>query len=195
MTDRELFSEIAELREQAVAARKKVEVLQPPAVRSIPTQLPAGKAVVRAAGATVGYEPGRPVVSDLSFEVSGRNGSGKTTPLSLVTGRPSLPAGSVQVTTAFADLDQRASVIDPGASVRNNFRRLNPQADARACRAGVRAGVARPASRPGRTDEPTGCGLDRSCGGRLRTHDGAFLVVGHDETLLYAARVTRRIEL
>jgi ATPase subunit of ABC transporter with duplicated ATPase domains len=39
--------------------------------------------------------------------------------------------------TDFAMLDQRVSLLDPSTSIRDNFRRLNPQADENACRASL----------------------------------------------------------
>ena len=219
--------------EAATAAREKIEVLPPLTVKLPPTNLPAGKAVVRVGGATVGYEPGRPVVRGLSFEVTGpervaitgRNGSGKTTLLSLLTGRLPPWAGTVQVMTAFAVLDQRVSVLDPLTSIRDNFRRLNPQADEQACRAALakflfRADAALQAVgtlsggqrlRAGLAcvlgvapppllvlDEPTNH-LDvdsiEAVEAGLRAYDGALLVVSHDERFLEAVGVTRRIEL
>lgn len=231
-------SRLAEkLREQAsaaaTAAREKIEVLQPLTVKLPPTNLPAGRTVLRVAGATVGYEPGRPVVSDLSLEVigpervaiTGRNGSGKTTLLSLLTGRLLPWAGMVQVMTAYAVLDQQVSVLDPSESIRDNFRRLNPQADEQACRSALakflfradaalqevaalsggqrlRAGLAcvlGVAPPPLLIlDEPTNH-LDvdsiEAVEAGLRAYDGALVVVSHDETFLAAVGITRRLEL
>jgi ATPase subunit of ABC transporter with duplicated ATPase domains len=129
----------------AAAARERVEVLQPLTVKLPPTHLPAGKAVLRIDGATAGYEPGRPVLRALSFEVvgpervavTGPNGSGKTTLLSLVTGRLSPWEGTAEVMTAFAVLDQQVGVLDPASSVRDNFRRLNPRSDEQTCRSAL----------------------------------------------------------
>ena len=81
--------------DDAASARERIEVLQPLSVVLPPTGLPAGKTVLRIDAASVGFEPGRPVIRDLSFTitgperiaVTGPNGSGKTTLLALVTGR------------------------------------------------------------------------------------------------------------
>jgi len=43
----------------------------------------------------------------------------------------------VQAPTDFAMLDQRVSLLDPSTSIRDNFRRLNPEADENACRAAL----------------------------------------------------------
>ena len=39
--------------------------------------------------------------------------------------------------TSFAMLDQQVSLLDPSTSIRDNFRRLNPEADENACRASL----------------------------------------------------------
>jgi ATPase subunit of ABC transporter with duplicated ATPase domains len=98
--------------------------------------------VLRIDAATVGYVPDRPILRDLSFTiigpervaVTGPNGSGKTTLLALITGQLSPWAGSVRIMTDFAILDQRVSLLDPSASIRDNFRRINPQSDETTCR-------------------------------------------------------------
>ena len=67
----------------------------------------------------------------------GPNGSGKTTLLALITGQLTSWEGTVRLATGFALLDQRVSLLDPSASIRDNFKRLNPQADENACRAAL----------------------------------------------------------
>ena len=224
-------------REQALAAaataRGRIEVLQPLTVKLPPTQLPAGKTVLKVEGATVGYEPRRPVLSDLSLTltgpervaVTGPNGAGKTTLLALVTGKLTPWSGVVQVMTPFTLLDQRVGVLDPAASVRDNFLRLNSRTDEQACRAALakflfradaamqpvstlsggqalRAGLACVLGvRPPPLlilDEPTNH-LDvdsiEAVEAGLRAFDGALLVVSHDETFLEAVGITRRLEL
>ncbi|WP_414474569.1 ABC-F family ATP-binding cassette domain-containing protein [Microvirga sp. M2] len=131
--------------EAAASARERIEVLQPLSFVLPPTHLPAGKTVLRIDGASAGYEPERPILEDLSLTVSGPervavmgpNGSGKTTLLSLVTGRLRPWTGSVQVMTDFATFDQRVSLLDPSASIRDNFRRINPDAHENDCRAAL----------------------------------------------------------
>jgi ATPase subunit of ABC transporter with duplicated ATPase domains len=129
----------------ATAARRKVEVLQPLTVALPSTELPAGRIVLKVDKASVGYEPQRPVLHKLSFEivgpervaVTGPNGSGKTTLLALITGHLQPASGSVRVMTRFALLDQQVSLLDPALSIRDNFRRINPRVDENACRAAL----------------------------------------------------------
>ncbi|MBP1844056.1 ATPase subunit of ABC transporter with duplicated ATPase domains [Rhizobium petrolearium] len=131
--------------EEAAAAREKIEILQPLSVRLPPTGLPASRVVLRIDNVTAGYAPEHPVLRGLSFEitgperiaVTGPNGSGKTTLLSLVTGTLQPFEGSVRVMVKTAMLDQRVSLLDSALSIRDNFKRLNPQADENACRAAL----------------------------------------------------------
>ncbi|CDN57003.1 ABC transport system ATP-binding component (plasmid) [Neorhizobium galegae bv. officinalis bv. officinalis str. HAMBI 1141] len=137
------------LRAQAAAdisaAREKIETLQPLSVTLPPTGLPASRVVLRIDNVTAGYEVGKPILRDFSFEitgperiaVTGPNGSGKTTLLSLISGSLSPFSGTVRVPVRSAMLDQRVSLLDPALSIRDNFRRLNPQADENAGRAAL----------------------------------------------------------
>ena len=131
--------------DDAASARERIEILQPLSVVLPPTGLPAGKTVLRVDAASVGFEPGRPIIRDLSLAitgperiaVTGPNGSGKTTLLALVSGQLQPWTGAVRVMADIAMLDQRVSLLDPSASIRDNFRRVNPQADENACRAAL----------------------------------------------------------
>jgi ATPase subunit of ABC transporter with duplicated ATPase domains len=131
--------------EAADAARERIEILQPLTVVIPPTGLPANKTVLVMDGVTTGYEPDHPIIRDLSFTitgperiaVTGPNGSGKTTLLALINGQLRPWAGAVRIMTHFAMLDQQVSLLDPSMSIRDNFRRINPQADENACRAAL----------------------------------------------------------
>lgn len=86
-----------------------------------------------------------PILRDFSLSITGPerialvgpNGSGKTTVLALVAGTLKPWQGTVRVPVRYALLDQRVSLLDPALSIRDNFRRLNPQADENACRAAL----------------------------------------------------------
>jgi ATPase subunit of ABC transporter with duplicated ATPase domains len=129
----------------AASARERIEVLQPFSIVLPPTNLPASKTVLTLDAVSTGYEPDRPVIQDLSLTITGPdrvaivgpNGSGKTTLLALVTGRLRPWTGTVRLTTDFAMFDQQVSLLDPSVSIRDNFRRINPQADENACRAAL----------------------------------------------------------
>jgi ATPase subunit of ABC transporter with duplicated ATPase domains len=131
--------------EAAASARERIEILQPFSIVLPPTNLPAGRTVLTIDAASVGYEPERPILRAFSFAitgpervaVTGPNGSGKTTLLALVTGQLQPWSGRVRVMTEFALFDQRVSLLDASASIRDNFRRINPDADENACRAAL----------------------------------------------------------
>ncbi|WP_395647922.1 ABC-F family ATP-binding cassette domain-containing protein [Terricaulis sp.] len=153
-------SRLAERRREAASAdlqsaRERIEVLTPITVSLPPTGLAAGKHVLRIEDVTAGYAPGAPVLSHLSFAITGPervaiagvNGAGKTTLLSVITGALEPWRGVVRRFTPFALLDQRVSVLDASLSIRDNFLRLNPRSDENTCRAALarfmfRAGAA-----------------------------------------------------
>jgi ATPase subunit of ABC transporter with duplicated ATPase domains len=89
--------------------------------------------------------PGQAIVQGLSFEVrgaerialAGANGSGKSTLLHVITGALAPFEGEARVHVPFVMLDQQVGLLDPAGTIRDNFRRLNPQADENACRAAL----------------------------------------------------------
>lgn len=135
----------AEAESDIVSARERIEILQTLSPTLPPVDLPANKQVLSLANVTAGYEPRKPIIRDLSFDlvgperiaITGPNGSGKTTLLALITGALEPWSGSVRVHTPFALFDQNVSLLDPAQSVLENFRRINPEADQNACRAAL----------------------------------------------------------
>ncbi|MBW6422408.1 ATP-binding cassette domain-containing protein [Rhizobium sp. XQZ8] len=131
--------------EDVSTARDKIEILQPLAVSLRSTGLPASRIVLRIENVRAGYDPEKPVLRDLSLEIvgpervalTGPNGSGKTTVLSLISGALQPLSGSISALAKTAMLDQRVSLLDPALSIRDNFRRLNPNSDENACRAAL----------------------------------------------------------
>ncbi|MCV3738729.1 ATP-binding cassette domain-containing protein [Rhizobium sp. TRM96647] len=127
----------------AAAAKSRIEVLQPLAVRLLPVELPAGREVLSFSGVTAGYDPARPIIRNLTFSivgperlsVAGRNGAGKTTLLKLVTGEILPFEGTVTASVPFAMLDQSISILDRDQTILDNFKRLHPGASENACRA------------------------------------------------------------
>jgi ATPase subunit of ABC transporter with duplicated ATPase domains len=81
----------------------------------------------------------RHLFGPLSFDVRGperiairgANGSGKTTLLRLITGELKPARGDVsRFTDRMAVLDQHIGLLDPGSSILDNLRRLNPELSA-----------------------------------------------------------------
>jgi ATPase subunit of ABC transporter with duplicated ATPase domains len=224
---------VREASEAAEFARQRIEVLQPMTVDIPSTGLASGKTVLRIDTVSAGYDPHHPVLENLSLSligpervaVTGPNGSGKTTLLSVVTGSLAPFAGTVEVMTRFAMLDQRVSLLDPTLSIAGNFAALNPGADPTACRAALarfmfradaalqivgtlsggqmlRAGLAAVLGTAPPPllilDEPTNhldIGSIEAVEAGLRAYDGALIVVSHDEAFLEASGITRRVVL
>jgi len=132
--------------EDALAdARARIEVLEPVRMDIPQTGLPSGRQVLRLQGVSGGHDPAQPVIRDLSLSVTGpqrlavtgANGSGKTTLLALITGALPPLAGTVDLSVPCALLDQHVSLLDPALSLRENYHRLNPDADDNQCRAAL----------------------------------------------------------
>jgi ATPase subunit of ABC transporter with duplicated ATPase domains len=130
--------------ESAASARERIEILQPLSVFVPPTGLPASRMVLQIDGVTAGYQD-QPIIRDFSLNltgpervaITGPNGSGKTTLLALIIGKLQPWTGTVRVTGSFVLLDQQVSLLDPSLSIRDNFRRMHPQADENSCRAAL----------------------------------------------------------
>ena len=128
---------------QAQAARARLEVLAPFAVRLAPSGVPAGKAVLRARDLSGGYDRDEPAISNFSLDligpervtITGPNGAGKTTLLKLLTGALEPFSGHVQRGGPMALLDQQVALLERERSILENFRRLNPGSSENDCRA------------------------------------------------------------
>jgi ATPase subunit of ABC transporter with duplicated ATPase domains len=126
-------------------ARGRIEVLQPVSARLLPTGLAAGRRVIEAHGLTGGPPGIEPVIEGFELTmvgpervaISGPNGAGKTTLLRLLTGELPPLSGSVTIRVRHALLDQSVSPLDPRASIRDNYQRLNPADDENSCRAAL----------------------------------------------------------
>ncbi|MFN7164912.1 MAG: ABC-F family ATP-binding cassette domain-containing protein [Hyphomonas sp.] len=129
----------------ARAAREKIDVLEPVKVSLPACGLPPGKNVLVLRGVSAGYDPARPILRNLSFELRGpervalvgANGAGKSTLLKVITGALEPFAGEAQVGVPFVMLDQEVSLLEPDDTILENFRRLNPQAEENACRSAL----------------------------------------------------------
>ncbi|MEO1193662.1 MAG: ABC-F family ATP-binding cassette domain-containing protein [Pseudomonadota bacterium] len=119
-----------------VAARERIEVLQPLRMDIGPTGLAQGKTVLRLKGVSTSYDPAQPIIRKLSLtitgpervHVSGPNGSGKTTLVRLITGQMTGQEGTVELMAQFALLDQQADLPEPEQSLLDKFLIANPNA-------------------------------------------------------------------
>lgn len=127
------------------AARKRIEVVQALSITLPPTGLAADRRVLELEDVTAGHSPDQMPIRHLSFTmagpdriaVTGPNGSGKTTLLSLIVGRLRPALGTVRLSVPAAMLDQRVDILQPDASLLDNFRRLNPFATDNAARSAL----------------------------------------------------------
>lgn len=134
------LGDAAEMR--AEAARTKIEVLTPFAVKLMPSGVPSGKVLLRASGLTGGHDPQHPVIRDFGVDIigaervaiTGPNGVGKTSLLKLLTGELEPLSGSVQIGGKIALLDQQVALLDRAESIAENFRRINPDSSVQDCR-------------------------------------------------------------
>ncbi len=224
-------------REQALAARDEARRRVMPRTAldaALPSsQLAAGQRVLAFESVDFRWADGTPVLRGMDFHligparvaIAGPNGSGKSTFLRLAGGTLQPAQGRVVRSVPSVLLDQHAALLDARRSVLDNFQRLNPDADATACRnvlarflfradaaqrietlsGGERLRAALACVLGGRTppqllllDEPTNhLDLDSIAAieSALRGYDGALLVASHDADFLAAIGIERDLPL
>jgi ATPase subunit of ABC transporter with duplicated ATPase domains len=117
-------------------AREKIEILAPLRVVLPSAQVPQGRILLTLDAVTAGHDPVHPPLRDISLTIvgperiaiTGPNGSGKSTLLHLIAGQLAPIAGHVHRPATCALLDQDASLLDPHASIADNFARLHADA-------------------------------------------------------------------
>ncbi|WP_449471101.1 ABC-F family ATP-binding cassette domain-containing protein [Sphingobium chungangianum] len=134
-----------EAMQAAETARQRIEVVESLTVALPSTAVQSGQRIVTLDHVTAGHDASAPVLRELSLSVNGPeriaitgpNGAGKSTLLHVIAG--SLPplAGKVERPAACALLDQRVELLDPRASIADNFARLHPQATHNEARAAL----------------------------------------------------------
>ncbi|MCR9135876.1 MAG: ATP-binding cassette domain-containing protein [Alphaproteobacteria bacterium] len=131
--------------QQATDARAQIETLQPLSMSLNSSGLANGKTIVDVRELTGGHPGTGPIIQDLSLTltgpervaITGANGAGKSTLLHLLSGRVPPISGSARINGHAVILDQHMDLLDPALSIRDNFRRLNPDADENACRSAL----------------------------------------------------------
>ncbi len=137
--------QLSEAVDRAAHARAWVEVLQPFKVALTSTGLPGDRRVLTVTNLTAGYAAKPALLQRLSFDitgpervaVAGPNGVGKSTLLAILAGKLRAISGTAEIHTSFAFLDQGVTLLDPAASIRENYGRLNPDADENSCRSAL----------------------------------------------------------
>lgn len=131
---------------QALAdAQAEVERLTALKVALSPTGLPDGRTILDVEEVSGGPDSSAPIVRNLSFSIMGPervaivgpNGSGKTSLLRMIVGELMPTSGAIRLGGNMAMLDQSVRLLEPGLSIRDNFRRLNAGSDENACRAAL----------------------------------------------------------
>ncbi|MEM7123554.1 MAG: ABC-F family ATP-binding cassette domain-containing protein [Pseudomonadota bacterium] len=128
----------ARKREEATAAvtaaREDVEVLRSLNITLPSSNTPSNKRLLTLEEVCWRTPDGKTVLSDVSLTlvgperlaVTGPNGAGKSTLLRLVTGDLECGGGTVRRGCRIVMLDQNVALLDPGLSILENFRHLNP---------------------------------------------------------------------
>jgi ATPase subunit of ABC transporter with duplicated ATPase domains len=134
-----LAGRLLDERAEAMAmAKAQVEILTPLSIDLPRTHLPGGRELIALNDVEMAFGKRR-LFGPLSFDVRGperiairgANGSGKTTLLRLITGELKPARGDVsRFTDRIAVLDQHIGLLDPGSSILDNLRRLNPELSA-----------------------------------------------------------------
>ncbi|HEV2507657.1 MAG TPA: ABC-F family ATP-binding cassette domain-containing protein [Mesorhizobium sp.] len=132
-------------REALSSARAQTEILQPIRMDIPTTGLSPNRQVLRLSAVTGGHDPSHPTIRDLSLSITGServaitgpNGCGKSTLLSLIVGKLEPQNGRIDLNVPHAFFDQGVELLDPIRSLRDNFLRLNPDANENECRAAL----------------------------------------------------------
>jgi ATPase subunit of ABC transporter with duplicated ATPase domains len=142
------------------------------------------------------WNRGAPILAGISFRltgpkriaVAGPNGSGKTTLVRLAGGTLTPTGGHVVRGVASVTLDQRAALLWDEMSLRDNFQRLNPEADQNA----AQAALARFLFRNVQAERPAG---ELSGGERLRAALACVLMAQDPPKLIILDEPTNHLDL
>ena len=161
------------------AARSRVERARVLNLALPPSGLSNGRTVLEASGLTWRTPDGHDVIRAMDLTMTGPervavvgpNGSGKSTLLKLVAGALTPTEGRIRAPAPMAMLDQDLSLLRPGETLLEAFRRLNPDTTPNAARAALARGLFRNVQAERRINKLSG-------GERLRA--GLVCVMGPD---------------
>ena len=120
----------------AEAARQRIEVVESLTDALPSTGVQPGQRIVTLDHVMAGHDASEPVLRELSLSINGperiaitgANGAGKSTLLHVIAGSLPPVSGRVERPVACALLDQKVELLDPRASIADNFARLHRQA-------------------------------------------------------------------
>lgn len=126
-------------------ARSRIEVVEQLNIVLPPSGVGTGRKIVSLRHMDAGYHAHAPILRDFSLDITGPeriaivgpNGAGKSTLLHVIAGTMPVLAGTVERPVACALLDQSASLLDPAATIAENFARLHPHASNNTVRAAL----------------------------------------------------------
>lgn len=106
--------------------------------------VPSGKILIEAQDLAIGHAGG-PVLSTIDLAIvgservtiHGANGTGKSTLLKTLAGQLPPLGGRLRVQARIAFFDQHVSLLDPQASILDNYRRINPGDGVLECRSAL----------------------------------------------------------
>ncbi|MCI4591544.1 ATP-binding cassette domain-containing protein [Sphingobium sp. BYY-5] len=135
----------AEAQAAIANARGQIEILAPLTVTLPSAQVPPGRILLALEDVTAGHDPADPPLRNLNLRIAGPeriaitgpNGAGKSTLLHLIAGYITPLSGHIHRPAALALLDQNAGLLDPHATIADNFARLHPGATRNAVHAAL----------------------------------------------------------
>ncbi len=136
---------IAEASTDVQAAETRLERLSAPKIVLASANVPNGKTMLELSDLSMRFGDQPPLFTGLNLHITGpervaitgANGTGKSTLLHLISGDIKPESGSVRVHGPLALLDQKVSLLDPEDTIRDNFKRLNPESTETDCRAAL----------------------------------------------------------
>ena len=124
-------------------SREALERVTPFTAGVASRDVPAGKLLVDARDLAVGFGDQPLLAATLNITgpervaIVGPNGAGKSTLLKTLAGILPPLGGQLRVEASLAFFDQHVSLLEPGASILDNYRRINPGATNLECRSAL----------------------------------------------------------